>query len=320
MKRLVERHTSLAMDGVMCAMMNALQWRRGLRCTRREMEDYLEACGALTREEFYAPAPPPVVQESGGWLTWDSPVASGFPENDRVRVRCFPGPQGPGAPTVVLLHALMSANDFGYRKLARWFNDRGWNAVFPHLPFHYSRTPRGYLNGELAITAHLIRNAETLRQGVRELRQLLALLRARGCREFGLIGTSLGGWKGALLSFLEGDFRFLSLIQPIVDVEHAIWGSPGSRTMRRILQAEDIGRHLSERHGFLSSPLQGSPLCGAGRVILTSGLYDTVSPPEALRELHRRWTGSTLIEVPQGHFGHTALRETLRVIAPRIEA
>jgi pimeloyl-ACP methyl ester carboxylesterase len=221
---------------------------------------------------------------------------------------------------VLLLHALMSANDFGYRKVARWFNDRGWNAAFPHLPFHYSRTPRGYLNGELAISAHLVRNAENLRQGVAELRQLMALLRVRGCREFGLIGTSFGGWNGALLSFLETDFRFLALIQPIVNVEHAIWENPGSRSMRRILRAQGIQPGTIERHLSLTSPLHGRPLCGGERAILTTGLYDTVSPPAELRALHRHWAGSRLLEVRQGHFGHVALRETLEAIEPLLGA
>ena len=150
------------------------------------------------------------------------------PRNDRPRVRVQWGARGTSGPTVLLLHALMSANDFGYLKVSRWFNERGWNTVFPHLPFHYSRTPRGYFNGELAITANLIRNGETIRQGVIELRQLMAMLREGGCKEFGILGTSFGGWNGALLSFLETDFRFVALIQPIVNIEHAIWQIPGS--------------------------------------------------------------------------------------------
>jgi pimeloyl-ACP methyl ester carboxylesterase len=318
MKTLVEKSAALAMDGVMCAMMNALQWRRRLVCTRAEIDSYLEACSGLGREEFYRPAGLSNLRERDGWMLWDSPLPSGFPQNDKPRVRYYSCPAGPAAPTVLLLHALMSANDFGYRRVARWFNDRGWNAAFPHLPFHYSRTPGGYLNGELAVTAHMVRNGETLRQGVIELRQLMALLRARGCREFGLIGTSYGGWTGALLSFLEADFRFVSLIQPIVNVEHAIWENPGSASMRRLLRRHDIPRETTERHAHLTSPRHGQPLCGTDRVLLTSGLYDTVSPPAELRALHHRWPGSTLIEVRQGHFGHIALRDTLAALEPRV--
>src|SRR6476620_5638265 len=69
-------------------------------------------------------------------------------------------------------------------------------AAGEHLPYHYSRFPRGHWNGELAITADLIRNAEGLRQAVIELRQLMATLRERGREEIGVLGTKKGGWIG----------------------------------------------------------------------------------------------------------------------------
>jgi hypothetical protein len=64
----------------------------------------------------------------------------------------------------------------------------------------------------------------------------------------------------------------------------------------------------------LSSPLHGVPLCGADRVILTAGVYDSVSPAQELLDLQARWRGAKLIEVRQGHFGYRALRETLKEI------
>src|SRR5207249_6957852 len=83
--------------------------------------------------------------------------------------------------------SLMSASSTGYYRWAERFNKFGWNACFIHLPYHFSRVPTGYRNGELAITPDLIRNAEGLRQGVIELRQLMDALRAQGCCEFGVL-------------------------------------------------------------------------------------------------------------------------------------
>src|SRR3989441_7361526 len=53
------------------------------------------------------------------------------------------------------------------------------STLFPYTTLFrsFSRVPRGYWNGELAITCDLIRNAEGLRQGVIELRQLMSALR-----------------------------------------------------------------------------------------------------------------------------------------------
>ena len=143
---------------------------------------------------------------------------------------------------MLLLHSLMSSSPTGYYRWAEKFNELGWNACFVHLPYHFSRVPTGYWNGELAITPDLIRNAEGLRQGVIELRQIMETLRKHGCREFGMLATSYGGWIGALLTLVESDFRFVALMSPIVNVEHAIWQSPAARRLRRELREANIER------------------------------------------------------------------------------
>ncbi len=223
------------------------------------------------------------------------------------------------APTVLILHALMSASDVGYRRLAAWFNARGWSAAFPHLPYHYSRTPRGTLNGELAVTANLVRNAEGLRQAVVEQRQLMALLRTRGTREFAVLGTSYGGWTGGLLSLLESDFRFVALVQPIVNTEKAVWENPGAAVMRRELRARghSPGNTLPFEH--LGSPSRGAPLSDHKNIVVTAGLYDRISPLADLENLSARWNGSELLRVRQGHFGYRALRETMARLEPLID-
>ncbi len=319
MKRLVERTASWGMDGAMCGMMNALQWRRRAdSCTRKALEDYLDAFSPMSREEFYRMPPATRPRQHNGWIEWDTPLPSGFPENDRARVRFYPAARK-DAPVLLLLHALMSASDVGYRRIAATFNKRGWSVAFPHLPYHYSRTPKKTLNGELAITSDLVRNAEGLRQAVVELRQLMALLRTRGSREFAIIGTSYGGWTGALLSFLEHDFRFIALVQPIVNVEKAIWENPGASSMRRSLRSLGHVQNQIVRHNHLISPLHGIPLCDAKSIVVTAGLYDRVSPPEDLEILTSRWKGAKLLRVRQGHFGYRALRETLQAVEPFID-
>ena len=65
-------------------------------------------------------------------------------------------------------------------------------------------------------------------------------LRAHGCREFGVLGTSYGGWIGALLAMVESDFRFVALMAPLVNIEHAIWENPASFVMRRELRRAKI--------------------------------------------------------------------------------
>lgn len=298
-------------------MMNSMQWRlRHLACSPEELEGYLSACEGLTREEFYAPSSPDLWRLEGprllGPSCWKSPWVESFAENQSYHADVFWTTGEPNsAPTLILLHALMSAHPGGYYRIAADFNQRGWNVVFPHLPFHYRRKVPGFPQGALCITANLVRNGETLRQAVQEVRTLMAWLRGQGVREFAIMGTSFGGWTAALTSFLENDLRFLALLQPIADVEHAIWDNPVSVGLRRILQERAIPRTATPRHAHLSSPLHGRPFLHRDRILLCGGQFDAVSPLSSLKVLAQNWRDPKLLVVPQGHFGYQAMRQTL---------
>ena len=317
----LQRFAATGMDSLMCASMNLLQSRHRLHArSRDEMERYVAECEKLTAHDYYAVRHDVDLASAignGTSVTWRSPIETRFPANNIARADFFPCPRGWRAPTVLMLHALMSASHIGYRRWAARFNELGWNACFVHLPYHYSRVPRGYWNGELAITADLIRNAEGLRQGVIEVRQLIAALRKRGCSEFGLLGTSYGGWIGALLAMVERDFRFVALMAPIVNVEHAVWESPATAFMRRELRRKKIEPSLVARHFHLSSPVHNEPLCDAERVLFVAGEFDSIARPADIEKIHQKWRGSELLRVHQGHFGYRMLRETIARLKER---
>ncbi|HEY2124729.1 MAG TPA: hypothetical protein VGG94_04620 [Chthoniobacterales bacterium] len=320
---MIRRSSAFVVDLLMCASMNFVQARHRLHArSRAEMEAYVNDCEKLTAQDFYAvpgniSIPQALNGQYGATITWPSPVRSAFPGNDIARVDLYPCARGWEAPTVLMLHALMSTSDDGYRRWAARFNEMGWNACFMHLPYHYSRVPQGYWNGELAITADLMRNAEGLRQGVIEVRQVMAALRAQGGREFGLLGTSYGGWIGALLAAVESEFRFVALMAPIVNVHHALWESPAAITMRRELRKAGIDQALILRHFHLSSPSHMQPLVRPDRILLVAGDYDLVARPADIMALHQKWQGSELLQVPQGHFGYRMMRETVAWLQAR---
>jgi 1-acyl-sn-glycerol-3-phosphate acyltransferase len=319
----LHRATASAVDFAMCMSMNFVQSRHRLNGRSAEqMERYVVECEKLTPHEYYA-APKDVdlvraiERSNGATITWRSPIETKFPQNNVARADFFPCPRGKTAPTVIMLHALMSATHIGYRRWAARFNELGWNACFVHLPYHYSRIPHGHWNGELAITADLIRNAEGLRQGVIELRQLIAALREHGCSEFGILGTSYGGWIGALLAMVERDLRFVALMCPIVNVEHAIWQNPGTAFMRRELRRAKIAPELVARHFHLSSPLHNLPVCDPTRVLFVSGDFDLIARSSDIEAIQQKWGGSELLRVPQGHFGYRMMRETVARLKER---
>jgi pimeloyl-ACP methyl ester carboxylesterase len=279
--------TAASLDAVMCALINGIQWRLKKQvCTAEELNAYMSACEQVSRDQFYHVQRPPDVVRAGEHLEWRSPVETPFPENQTARARIFLGNRGFRAPTVIFLHALMSANDLGYQRIGAHLNRGGWNAVLMHLPF----------------------------QAVIEVRQLMEFLRSKGCPELGMIGTSYGGWIGALVSFMEKEFRFVTLLQPIADIEHAIWENPAAFMIRRTLMAASIHPGISRRHAHLTSPLDGRPACEGKRVLIIGGAYDTIAPPAVLKRLAAAWPDSRFAMVDQGHFGYAAMREAIRRI------
>src|SRR5262249_33665211 len=138
-----------------------------------------------------------------------------------------------------------------------------------------------------------------------------------GCREFGVLATSYGGWVGALLALVESDFRFVALMSPIVNVEHAIWQSPAARRVRRELIQANHARALVARPFPLSSPVHGRPVCDPTRILFVTGEFDSIAPPAEIEAIYRTWRGSELLRVQQGHFGYRMMRETITHLKQR---
>jgi pimeloyl-ACP methyl ester carboxylesterase len=311
----------LAVDQLLCGTLAILHRRHAGRVSTRDAaENYFSACERQTRTEYFAVTEgmDDLLEEAPATISWRSPASSvaEFPVNGRARAVLYR--VRPKAPTVIMLHALMSVSDAGYRRWARHFNSLGWNAAFVHLPFHYSRRPRGHLNGELCCTADLALTGDTLRQAVVEIRQLMAWLRAEGGSEFGLLGTSYGGWVAAVLASLEPDLRFLALLAPMVNVGHALYEGPTSWIIRGHLMRAGLDRTLVERHAHLSSPLQALPAGDlAQRTVIIGGTFDRIVRLADLEALRESWPGSELLTVPQAHFGYGMIPQAMAWLSGR---
>ena len=276
--------------------------------------------GAL--ESYYAvpnaKQPDFKLPEGDGSFSLPSPLTGDCPENNHTHLDVWLGPKGWQSPMMFLLHGMMSVSDIGYRMWARTLNRAGWSAIFFHLPYHYGRRPARVFSGEMSITSNLIRSAEGIRQAVIELRLICRLLRERGCPHVGLWGTSYGGWIAALLSVLESNISTVWLLEPIVDVDFAIWESPATLTMRRQLKARGITRELVRGYLPLFCPSYHTPKVAADHIILASGIFDRIATPESIRALHEKWEGSHYTEYRQGHVGYQLMPETLKLAKQKL--
>ncbi|KAB2644850.1 MAG: abhydrolase domain-containing 18 [Verrucomicrobia bacterium] len=303
------------MDSIMYGMMNYVQWQLRHEVSSHEaLETYLKECASWDRASYFSAPPMKTYEMDNNILSWESPISSSFVENNCVRVLFFPASKKKSDhhPTLIILHALMSASDHGYRRIAAQMNQRGWNVLFPHLPFHYSRRPRGHTNGALTITTDLIRNAETVRQAIQEIRQLMLWLRMQGSERIGILATSYGGWLASLLLSLE-HVDFAILLQPIIDLNVALFHSPLARMMGSSLRAHGVTPAHLDRHAHLTGPAHEQPLTPSERIVVIGGTYDCIAPPKQLQHFSSNWNVH-YEEVAQGHFGYKAMKKAILIL------
>jgi hypothetical protein len=63
--------------------------------------------------------------------------------------------------------------------------------------------------------------------------------------------------------------------------------------------------------------LHNQPLCDCARVLFASGEFDSIAPTEQIEAIQRKWRGSELLRIRQGHFGYWMMRETIARLKER---
>jgi hypothetical protein len=312
----IDQARAVAIDVASFGFVNLLQARHPLPADfRAKWDRFTQEWTRRPVEEFYIVPPDFVAPElpDEGRLLFPSPYPGEHEQNNRAAFDFFPCKEGWTAPTMLLAHGLMSVSDLGYKLWARRLNARGWNAVFVHLPYHYSRRLSWHFHGELCVGGELLRTAAGVRQSVVECRIVLQQLRKKGSALLGGWGTSYGGWIMALLGCFEPLLQRMILVEPILHIDNAIWRSPGSVSLRAGLRRVGIGPEDTTVNMRLVCPAQQKPLLSPKHILMLAGQYDQISPPEEVEELARLWHGAHYACFPQGHVGYTLMPESFRM-------
>jgi hypothetical protein len=312
----LDQARAMAVDLVSFGFVNAMQARHRLPPDFRTRWDAFAAEWASRPVEEYYRIPagyvPPELPHSGR-LTFPSPYPGDHGVNNQAAFDFFPCEQGWTAPTMLLAHGLMSVSDFGYRLWAKRLNARGWNAVFIHLPYHYSRRLPWHFHGELCVGGELLRTAAGIRQSVVECRIVLQQLRRKGGQLFGGWGTSYGGWIMALIACFEPLLQRLILVEPILNVDNAIWKAPSSIILRSALRKIGLTPEDTAGSMRLVCPGKLKALLPPEHILMIAGQYDKIAPPEEIEELSRLWGRAHFACFPQGHVGYTLMPESFRM-------
>ena len=323
MVRHLHRAWSRAVDEASFGAINFLHLRHAADAAG--LAAYVKRWEGAAFADYYRPDPAAEAQALGklaavvppadrpSRVRFSSPLPGTVTANNQAVFDLYPCSRGWSAPTLLVAHGLMSVSDLGYRRWAATLNRRGWNVVFVHLPYHYARRPAGSFSGELSVTADLVRTVEGVRQAVMEMRILLQWLEGLGGSRFSAWGTSYGAWISALLGCVEKRVDRLILVEPILDIDTAIWHSPACAAIRRAMRRQGIDPAHTEPHLRLCCPLQAPLPLDPRQTLLLAGTYDRIAAPATIRALHEKWAGSHYYEFPQGHVGYRLLPESDRL-------
>ena len=146
-----------------------------------------------------------------------------------------------------------------------------------------------------------------------ECRIVLQQLRKKGGQLFGGWGTSYGGWIMALLACFEPLLQRLILVEPILNIDNAIWKAPSSVALRAALRKLGIGPDDTARNMRLVCPGKLKALIPGKQMLMLAGQYDQIAPPAEIEDLARSWGNAHFACFPQGHVGYTLMPESFRM-------
>jgi len=240
-------------------------------------------------------------------VTFPSAIPSEFAENQSVRLRVFlPAEKVDPVPVVVILH-YWGATDWRLEeRMAAQLNRRGVGAVLVPLPYHLSRTPRGYLSGQLAIQPDPEALRKTILQSVSDVRQTVNWIERQPdfrLGQIGIAGTSLGAIVAALAAGTEPRFTARCFVLGGVDLAFLLWNSSRVVSQREVMRR--AGFTEARLREILSDVEPATYLAQSVPVpsLVIRAKFDTVIPPQSTDALIESLNEPQVVTVNTGHYG-----------------
>jgi len=227
-----------------------------------------------------------------------------YPETNLAIGRLYRSTRDPLAPVVVISHGWAHRTLRTIEHLyVRPFVRAGLSVAFVAHPFHLERTPRGSYSGELVVSADVVLTVEAFRQGVIDLIGTADWLRARGHRQVGVLGYSLGGYLAGIMAAVRDDWSFVVIggagdtpVSPILD-------TPLGKNIREDLAACGmLDRAKLTRAWRIISPGAFRPRVDRRRILMVAGRYDRIMLPNSVRRLWNAWDRPELHWLRRSHY------------------
>ncbi len=182
-------------------------------------------------DRFYSYEPVRDYRLQDGLLTFTSPGASPYPENNVVHARWFPA-KGDRGRALVVLPQWNSGVD-GHIGLAKLLNQFGISALRMTMAYHAERMPPELQRADYHVSSNIGRTIHASRQSILDTRACLDWLQQQGYSRVGILGTSLGSCVACITAAHDARVRVGIFNHVSMYFSDVVWTGLSTQHVRR---------------------------------------------------------------------------------------
>jgi dienelactone hydrolase len=176
----------------------------------------------------------PTISREKGWISFQSSIQSGTPENDVVWASMTTS--GSLDKALVVFHHWNAAKL--QRQIADFFSKRGVAVIEMSLPYHFQRRRPGSVYADHMLSPNVGRTLSSVRQAVLDGRKLIRWLKDEGYSEITVLGMSLGSWIAGLIAAHDNNVSKASLFLTADSLADMVWTGRATQAIRQSLEGQ----------------------------------------------------------------------------------
>ena len=284
-----------------------LEWLNGIRINgdvTAAVSEYADR--AIDGSDvFFSYERPAGYQLEGSHLTFASPLATPYPENNIVHAELFPNAKSRGRAVVVLPQ--WNSDAAGHRGLCRLLHRSGLTALRMSLAYHDRRMPPELERADYHVSSNVGRTIHASRQSVIDARACLDWLEQQGYTKLGVLGTSLGSCIAFIAAAHDRRIRAGVFNHVSMYFSDVVWTGIATQHVRRGFEGWVTQDELRRHWGPISPAAYLDLMSGRDlKTLLIWARYDTTFLPvyskQVLEGFRRRNLPFRSLALPCAHY------------------
>lgn len=233
-------------------------------------------------------------------MLFDSPVKTGYPENDLVPFKYFTN-EGKKSKTLLLFAPGWGrSNQMIEEYFCNILRESGIDSLLLTVPYQQARTPAESYTGEYFISANVFWTISNFRHFVAEIRLLVQYMRNR-YDKIGLIGMSSGGFITGLAAMVEDVDYLISFITGC-EVGRITWEGLITKEVRKDLIKKGLYENDLSKAWSISDQSYFSGKSSAKYYKHYVALYDDVIPTKYQMKLWEHYGKQDIMKLHNAHY------------------